>query len=216
MNDLAPGRARHRHGVPVLRALPVADGRGEHRLPALPRASRRRRSASGASRKAAETLDLTGVLDRLPGPDLRGREAARRGGARHRARPELLPLRRAAEPPRRRAPPDHARPDQGGADRPLQGDGDRHPRPARGADHGRPHRHHARRPHRADRLAARHLRQARQRLRRRLHRHAADEPGRGDARRASRTARRCSPSPTSGSGSPSIRRSRALPKGSRR
>ena len=35
---------------------------------------------------------------------------------------------------------------------PVQGDGDRHPRPARGADHGRPHRHHARRPDRAGRL----------------------------------------------------------------
>ena len=48
-----------------------------------------------------------------------------------------------------------ARPDQGGAAGPLQGHGHRHPRPARGADHGRPHRHHARR-HRSSRSASPH------------------------------------------------------------
>ena len=67
MNDLAPARPRHRHGLPVLRALSVADGRGEHRLPAATTSASPQRSASGAWRKAAETLDLTGVLDRLPG-----------------------------------------------------------------------------------------------------------------------------------------------------
>ena len=38
--------------------------------------------------------------------------------------------------------------------RPLQGDGDRHPRSARSPDHGRPHRHHEGRPDRAGGHAA--------------------------------------------------------------
>ena len=51
----------------------------------------------------------------------------------------------------------------------------RHARPGRGDDDGRPHRRHARRPHRADRHAARALRPARQPVRRAVHRLAGDE-----------------------------------------
>ena len=63
-------------------------------------------------------------------------------------------------------------------------DGDlRHPRPGRGDDAGRPHRHHARRPYRTGRHARRGVPAAGDTLRRRLHRLAADEPARGDDRR---------------------------------
>ena len=82
-------------------------------------------------------------------PARRGREAA--GGRRpgDRPRPQLLSVRRAPVPSRRRAAPADARQDQGSAQRPVQGHGDRHPRPARGPDHGRPDRRDARRPDRA-------------------------------------------------------------------
>ena len=133
--------------------------------------------------EVARILELGHVLDRIPGRLSEGEKQRVAVGARHRPRSQLLSLRRAAVPPRRRAAPDHAGQDQGGADRPLQGDRDRHPRPARGADHGRPHRRHARRPDRAGGEPARHLRPARQPVRRELHRHAADEPGRGPAHR---------------------------------
>ena len=66
----------------------------------------------------------------------------------------------------------------------VQLDGDlRHPRPGRGDDAVRPHRHHARRLYRAGRHAGRGVPAAGDALRRRLHRLAADEPGRGDGRR---------------------------------
>ena len=117
-----------------------------------------------------------------PRPARRGREAKGRGRPLDHPRRGLLPVRRAALAPRRPAARDHARPDQGGAGGPQQGDRDRHPRPARGAHHGRSHRGDARRPDRADREPARDFRPARQPVRRGLHRHAADEPDRGDRR----------------------------------
>ncbi len=68
----------------------------------------------------------------------------------------------------------------------VQLDGDlRHPRPGRGDDAGRPHRHHARRLHRAGRHAGRGVPPPGDALRRRLHRLAADEPA---TRRRSTTA----------------------------
>ena len=54
----------------------------------------------------------------------------------------------------------------------------RHPRPGRGDDARRPHRHHARRPHRTGRYAGRGVPPAGDALRRRLHRLADDEPRR--------------------------------------
>ena len=51
----------------------------------------------------------------LARPGLRRREAAHRGRPRHRARSQLLPVRRAPVAPRRGAAPFHARPDQGRA-----------------------------------------------------------------------------------------------------
>ena len=47
-HQAAPGQAAHRHGVPVLRALPASDGAPEHRLLAVGR----RRPAGGADRSA--------------------------------------------------------------------------------------------------------------------------------------------------------------------
>ena len=75
----------------------------------------------------------------------RGKAAGGRG-PRGCSRPQLFPVRRAPVAPRRRAAPIHARADQDRADRSVQSDRHRHPRSTRGPDHGRPHRHHARRP----------------------------------------------------------------------
>ena len=51
VNDLAARPARHRHGVPVLRALSAHDGGAEHRVPAAQ--ARRRPGRSAASRSSA-------------------------------------------------------------------------------------------------------------------------------------------------------------------
>ena len=71
--------------------------------------------------------------------------------------PGGLPVRRALVQPRRQAARADAHRDQGTAPAPEDHDGLRHPRPDRGDDHGRHHRHPARRPYRADRPAARRL-----------------------------------------------------------
>ena len=98
MNELPPREARHRHGVPVLCALSGADRRREHRH--VPLHYERLSEADESTRRVDQgrraSCTSTDVLDRMPGPDLGRREAARRGGPRHRARSQLLPVRRAA------------------------------------------------------------------------------------------------------------------------
>ncbi len=104
---------------------------------------------------ASKILNLDPVPQALSARAL-GRAAPARGhGPRHRARPEGVPVRRAAVQPRRQAARRDARRDQGAAPAPEDDHGVRHARPGRGDDDGRPHRRHARRPHRADRPAAR-------------------------------------------------------------
>ena len=183
--------ARHRHGVPELRAVPAHDGAPRTWRSALELAKQDkatvdskvapRRRDPGAGR-AARPLSAPAV----------GRPApARRHGPRHRARPAGLPVRRAAVQPRCQAARGDARRDQGTAPAPEDHLDLRHARPDRGHDHGRQDRRHARRPHRADRQPARPVRPAGQPVRRRLHRLAGDElPARHAAAQRQRLARR--------------------------
>ena len=95
--------ARHRDGVPVLRALPAHDRLQQHGLRHEARARQqggdRQAGARGGRHPAARPLSrppAEGAF-RRPAP-------ARRDRPRHRAQPEGLPLRRAAVEPRRGAP----------------------------------------------------------------------------------------------------------------
>ena len=152
---------RHRHGVPVLRALPAQDRRREHGLRAQDQGRAEGRDREPRSNRAAVDPRPRPSARPLPEAALRRPAPARRHGPRHRARPGSLPLRRAAVQPRRQAPRRHARRDQGAAPAARDHDRLRHPRPDRGDDHGRQDRRHARRPRRADRRAARSLRPSR-------------------------------------------------------
>ena len=127
--------------------------------------------------RAARILNLEPYLERYPARAVGRAAPARRDGTRDRARPEGVPVRRAAVEPRRQAARGDARGDQGAAPAAQDDDRLRHARPGRGDDDGRPHRRHARRRDRADRHAARALRPARQPVRRAIHRFAGDERG---------------------------------------
>ena len=133
---------------------------------------------------AAKILNLDPLPRALPARALGRAAPARRDGPGDRARPEGVPVRRAALQPRRQAARGDARRDQGAAPAPEDDDGLRHPRPGRGDDDGRPHRRHAGRQHRADRHAARALRPAGQPVRRPVHRLAGDERARRHAARS--------------------------------
>ena len=58
--------ARHRHGVPVLRALSAHDGLRQHGLRHEDRRARARHEIDRRVRQAADILQLTKYLDRLP------------------------------------------------------------------------------------------------------------------------------------------------------
>ena len=109
-------RARHRHGVPELRALSAHDRLRQHGLrPAQPRHAqardRRPRARGGAHpRHRAAPRPQAARAVRRPAP-------ARRHGPRHRARAAGLPVRRAAVQPRRQAARADARRDQAPAAR---------------------------------------------------------------------------------------------------
>jgi multiple sugar transport system ATP-binding protein len=60
-----PPRSRHRHGVPVLRALPAHDGAPEHRLP-LTLAKMNKAEIAAKVDETARILDLSEFLDRKP------------------------------------------------------------------------------------------------------------------------------------------------------
>ena len=66
VNNAAAERARHRHGVPELRALSAHDGRRQHGLLAeAAQRAERARSTAGVKR-AADILGLTPLLERYP------------------------------------------------------------------------------------------------------------------------------------------------------
>ena len=144
---------RHRHGVPVLRALSADDGEGQpvlrpeerRRAEGRDRAAHRAHRRDPADRAAARAQAVAAL--RRPAPARRHRP---RAGARRRR----VPVRRAAVQPRRQAALGAARRDQAAAPEARQHDDLRHPRPDRGDDAGRPHRGHEGRPDPAARRAA--------------------------------------------------------------
>ena len=111
VNDIEPSRARHRDGVPELRALSAYERRQQHGLwPAQPAACRRPRSMSGCARPPARSVSKPiSIAGRA---SCRGPAPARRHGPRHGARAAGLPVRRAAVEPRRQAARADARRDQ--------------------------------------------------------------------------------------------------------
>ena len=163
VNDLPAREAQHRHGVPVLRALPAPDGGGEPRLSAACRGLGRGRDRRARRARSRDVLaprarcSTAGPTSSAEGEKQRvavGRSIVRD--------PTCFLFDEPLSAPRRPAAPDDARRRSRRCWTGLyKADGHRHPRPARGADHGRPHRGHARRPDRAGGHAARHLRQAR-------------------------------------------------------
>ena len=183
VNDVPPKVARHRDGVPVVRAVPDHDGAREHLL--------RAGHPQGAEGRAEEDRRARG-RDPADDPPARpqagaavGRPApARRDGTRDRPRSVAVPVRRAAVQPRRQAARRDARRDQAAAPAPRQHHRLRHARPDRGDDAGRQDRRHEGRRGPAVRHAAGDLRPAGQPVRRQLHRLAVDElPARPGRRR---------------------------------
>ena len=172
--------ARHRDGVPELRAVSAHDGARQHGV--LADAGQGRQGddrRQGRARRRDPGADA--AARPLPAPAL-GRPAPARGdGPRDRARPAGLPVRRAAVQPGRQAARGDAQRDQGTAPAPEDHLDLRHARPDRGHDHGRQDRGDARRPHRADRQPAGAVRPAGQPVRGRLHRLAGHELPAGHA-----------------------------------
>ena len=98
VNDVPPSQARHRHGVPVLRALSAHDGLRQHGLRAckLAKAQQGRDRQARATQAAEHPAARRTYLDRLPKAAVGRPAPARRHRPRHRARPEGVPVRRAA------------------------------------------------------------------------------------------------------------------------
>ena len=141
---------RHRDGVPELRALSAHDGARQHGLRAQARQGAQGRDR-GAGQPGGRDPRPRAALDALSAPALGRPAPARRDGPGDRARPEGLPVRRAALQPRRQAARADAHRDQGAPPAAQDHHGLRHPRPDRGDDHGRPDRGAARRRGRAGR-----------------------------------------------------------------
>ena len=181
--------ARHRHGVPVLRALSAHDRLRQHGL-----RHEDRQGEQGRDRPARAPGRRDPAADQISRPPAQGdvgRPApARRHRPRHRAQSEGVPVRRAAVEPRRRAARRHPH-----RDRQAQGidaqhhDDLRHPRPGRGDDAGRPHRRAEGRPHRAGRHADGALPPSGQSVRRAVHRLARHEHRAGNGREGGRDDR---------------------------
>ena len=141
----AAEQARHRHGLPVLRALAAHDRAQEHRLPAARPAASIKATARPWVEETAALVDCEPLLDRYPGAAERRPAAARRARPRPRRPARARPVRRAAEQPRRPAARPGAHRDPRAAQPPRLHRRVRHPRPVGGARPRRPARDHARR-----------------------------------------------------------------------
>ena len=185
----APQGPRHRHGVPVLRALPEHDRGPEHRLRAgdARRAQGRPRQGHGRGREAPADRPSARPQAR---PALGRPAPARRHGPGAGAPPQDLPVRRAALQSRRQAARRDAHRDQEAAPAAQGHDRLRHPRPDRGHDAGHPDRGDEGRRAAAARHAQGDLREPGRPVRRRLHGLALDEPDPGQAGQAQRRPRR--------------------------
>ena len=172
--------ARHRDGVPELRAVSAPDVYDNMayglKIQKLEKEEIRRRV-----REIAAMIGLEDLLERKP-KALRAASASASPWAGDRAGAEGVPDGRTAVEPRRQA----ARADAlGGRAHPARAQGDhrlRHPRPGRGDDDGRPRGAHAPGRAAAGRLADGALQRAGEPVRGELHRQPGDEPARGDAR----------------------------------
>ena len=104
----APVQARHRHGVPVLRALSQHVGRAEHGLRHGDARRAEARARQGGRRRRQDAADRTSAEPPAE-PALRRPAPARRDGPRAGAPAARLPVRRAAVQSRRQAARRHAR-----------------------------------------------------------------------------------------------------------
>ena len=170
----AAARPRRRHGVPELRALSAHERLRQSGLRAAQQEDARKRD-QGGDRPRRRDAGPARAPEAQAAPAL-GRPAAARGaGPLHRAQSAGLPVRRAAQQPRRQAARPDAHRDQAPARPAADHLGVRDPRPGRSHDPGRPRGGDARRPRPAGRHAARGLQQAGQQVRRRFHRRAGHE-----------------------------------------
>ena len=135
-------RPRHRHGVPVLRALSAYDVSKNMAFSLLLKKAEKS-TIDDRVGGAAKRLGLEHASRAAAAPAFRRPAPARRHGPGDRARPEGVSVRRAAVQSRRQAARAYAHRDQGAAPA-AQDDLDLcHARPDRGDDDGRPHRGHA-------------------------------------------------------------------------
>ena len=171
--------ARHRHGVPELRALSAHDRVRQHGVRAqAPEAPEGGDRSRGSGRRPS-ILGLEDLLAPQAEGAVRRPAAAGRHGPRDRARAEGVPDGRTAVQPRRQAPRadahrDRAHPARAGRHHHL-----RHARPGRGDDHGRPRRRDAQGEAAAGRRPAALYDHPREPLRGRVHRLARHEHGGG-------------------------------------
>ena len=171
----AAGQARHRHGVPDLRALSASDRARQYGRSASSRPARRPTRSTSASPIASAMLSLEPYLERRPA-ELSGGQRQRVAIGRAMVREPKLFLFDEPLSNLDAALRVNTRLEIAQLHRRAQGDDDlRHPRPGRGDDAGRQDRRAQRRPDRAGRRADGALQRAGKRLRRRLHRLAADE-----------------------------------------
>ena len=177
-------QARHRDGVPELRAVPAHDGGRKPRLPAGGA-----QHVQGGSRRQGQARARHGADGRICGPPpgaAFGRPAAAyRAGPRAGVRARACADGRTAGRARQAAARAHAVRDQAHPRTPGRDGRLRHPRPVRGADHVEPCRGLRRRGDPAAGAARCALRKARKRLRRAVHRREQQADGRrGGAGRA--------------------------------
>ena len=155
VTDVPPLRARRQHRLPGLRAVPAHDGGGERRLRAASAGRGVRPSGAGVRRRRSSWCASANACDRRP-TQLSGGQRQRVALARALVN---QPARAAARRAAGRARPQAARGDadraQGPAAAPRHHLRVRHPRPGRGAHHGRPRGGLQRRAGRAGRHATR-------------------------------------------------------------